>query len=88
MRSDCQLWAFDAEVTAHPGIAPPPCPHNWPTVLVFLFGMPREAAFKSVPLSPSMTSVRRGQGCLRQRLLTAWTFFIHPWTFILPRHGS
>ena len=38
MRPGCQLWAFNAEVTASPGIAPPPHPHNWSTVLVFCLG--------------------------------------------------
>ena len=32
---DHQLWAFNVEVTASPGIAPPPCFHGWPTMLVF-----------------------------------------------------
>ena len=50
MRPDCQLWAFYAEVIVYPGIAPPPHPHSWPTVLVFLFGMPEEAVLKSVSL--------------------------------------
>ena len=34
MRPDRQLWAFNVDVTASPGIAPPPCSHGWPTVLV------------------------------------------------------
>ena len=34
MRLDRQLWAFNTEVTASPGITPPPCPHDWPTMLV------------------------------------------------------
>ena len=88
MRPDCQLWAFNTEVTASPRIAPPPRPHSWPTVLVFLFGMPGKAVLKDVSLSPSVTSVRRGQGCPRRRLLAAWTFFVHPRTFLLPRRGS
>ena len=87
MQPDYQLWAFNTEVTASPGIAPPPRPHSWPTVLVLLFGMPGEAVFKGVPLSPSVTLVRRGQGCPRQRLLAAWTFFVHPQTFLFPRRG-
>ena len=37
MRPDCQLRAFNAEVTASPRIAPPPSPHSCPTVLVILF---------------------------------------------------
>ena len=86
MQPDYLLWAFNAEVTASLGIAPPPRPHCGPTVLVFLFRMPGEAVLESVPLSPSVTSVRWGQGCPRQRLLAAWTFFVHPWTFLRPRH--
>ena len=72
MWPDYQLQAFNAEVTASPRIAPPPCPHSWPTVLVLLFRTPGEAAFKGVSLSPYLTLVRRGQGCPRQCLLAAW----------------
>ena len=34
IRPDRQLWAFNAEVIASHGIAPPPWFHGWPTVLV------------------------------------------------------
>ena len=34
MQLDRQLWAFNAEVTASPRIAPPPCPYDWLTMLV------------------------------------------------------
>ena len=34
MRLDRQLWAFNADVIAFLRIAPPPCSHDWPTVLV------------------------------------------------------
>ena len=61
MQLDCQLQAFNAEVTASPRIAPPPCPHNCPTVLVLLFGTTRRVAFEGVLLSPSVTLVGRGQ---------------------------
>ena len=42
MRLDRQLWAFNMEVTASPEIAPPPCFHGWPTVLVFFAWDARE----------------------------------------------
>ena len=71
MQPNCQLRAFNAEVTASPGIAPPPCPHSWPTVLVLLLGTPGEAVFEGVPLSPSMTLVCRGKDCHRRCLLAA-----------------
>ena len=87
MRPDCQLWAFNAEVTTSLRIAPPPHPHSWSTMVVFLFGMLGEAVLESVLLSPSMTSVCRGQGCPWQRLLADWTLFVHPRTFLLPQHG-
>ena len=87
MRPDCQLWAFNAEMTASLGIAPPPRPHSWPTVLVFLFGTSGEAVFEGMPFSPSVTSVHWGQGCPRQCLLAAWTFFVHLQTFLFPRRG-
>ena len=38
MWPNCQLRAFNAEVTASPRIAPPPCLHSCSTVLVLLFG--------------------------------------------------
>ena len=87
MQPDCWLQAFNVEVTASPEIAPSPCPHSWPTVFVLLFGMPREAVFEGVPLSPFVTLVCRGQDCPRRRLLTAWTFLVHPQTFLLPWRG-
>ena len=65
MWPDCQLRAFNAEVTASPRIAPPPRPHSWPTVLVLLFGMPGRTVFGGLPLSHSVTLVCRGQGCPR-----------------------
>ena len=34
MRPYRQLWAFNVEVTASPRVAPPPCSHGWPTMLV------------------------------------------------------
>ena len=61
MRLDCQLRAFNANVTAFPRIAPPPCSHSCPTVLVLLFGMTGRAVFGGVLLSPFVTLVGRGQ---------------------------
>ena len=57
MRPDCQLQAFNVEVTASPGIAPPSYPQNWPTVLVLLFRTPGRAVFEGVPPSPSVALV-------------------------------
>ena len=74
-------------MTTSLGIAPPPCPHSWPTVLVLLFGTPEEAVFKGVPLFPSVISVCQGQGCPRQYILAVWTFLVHPQTFFPPRRG-
>ena len=37
MRSDCQLWAFNAEVTDSFTIALSPCSHSCPSTLVPLF---------------------------------------------------
>ena len=50
MRSDCQLWVLNAEVTASPRIAPPPCPHSSFPVLVLFFGTTGRAAFEGVLL--------------------------------------
>ena len=66
MRLDCQLRAFNADVAASSRIAPPPCPHSCPTVLVLLFGTTRGAVFGGVLLSPSVTLVGRGQDGHRQ----------------------
>ena len=87
MQPDCQLRAFNAEVTASPEIASPSCPHIWPTVLVLLFRTPGKAVFEGVSLFSSVTLVCRGQDCPWRCLLAAWTFLVHPWTFLLPRHG-
>ena len=72
---------------ASPGIAPPPCLHSWPTVLVLLFVMPGRTVFEGVPLSPSVTLVCQGQDCPRRCLPAAWTFLVHPQTFLLPWYG-
>ena len=61
MRPDCQLRAFNAELTASPIIAPPPYPHSCPPVLVLLFGTTERAALEGVLFFPSMTPVRRGR---------------------------
>ena len=87
MQLNCQLWAFNAEMTASPRIAPPPCPHSCPTVLVLLFGMTGKAVFESVLLSPFVTLVGRGQDSPRRCLPAAWAFLIHPWTFLLSQRG-
>ena len=87
MWPDCQLWAFNVEVTASPRIAPPPYPHSCPIVLVLLFGTIGRAIFGGVLLSPSVTLVGRGQDGPRRRLLTAWAFLTHPRTFFLSRRG-
>ena len=79
MRPDCQLRAFNAEVTTFPRIAPPPRPHSCPTVLVLLFGRLGGLVFEGVLLSPS----GRGQDGPRRCLLTAWAFLTHPRTFLL-----
>ena len=71
MRQDCQLRAFNVEVTASPRIAPPPRPHSCPTVLVLLFGTTRRVVFKGVLLSPSVTLVGQGQDCPRWHLSAA-----------------
>ena len=71
MRPDCQLWAFIAEVTASPIIAPPPYPRSCPPVLVLLFGTTRRAALEIVLLFPFMTPVHRGRDGLRRCLPTA-----------------
>ena len=63
MRSDCQLRAFNAEVTDSFIIAPPPCPHSCPPMLVLSFRTTGRAALDGVLLFPSMKPVRRGQDC-------------------------
>ena len=78
MWPNCQLRVCNAEVTASPGIAPPPCPHNWPTALDLLFGTPGRDVFESVPLSSSATLVGRRQVCPQRCLPAAWTFLIRP----------
>ena len=87
MQPDCQLRAFNADVTASPKIAPPPCPHSCPTVFVILFGTTGRAVFEGVLLSPSVTLVGWGQDGPRRCLPAAWAFLTHPWMFLLSRRG-
>ena len=87
MQPDCQLRAFNAEVTASPRIAPPPRPHNCPIVLILLFGTTRRVVVEGVLFSPSVTLVGRGQDGPQQHLLAAWAFLAYPWTFLLYRRG-
>ena len=87
MRLDCQLRAFNVEVTVSPRIAPLPRPHSCPTVFVLLFGTIGRVVFESVLLSPSVTLVGRGQDGPRQCLSAVWAFFTHPRTFLLSRRG-
>ena len=70
MRPDYQLQAFNAEVTTSSIIAPPPCPHSCPPVLVPSFGTTGRVALDGVLLFPSMTPVHRGHDSPR-RCLTA-----------------
>ena len=70
-----------------PRIAPPPCPHSCPTVLVLLFRTTGRAVFGGVLLSPSVTLVGRGQDGPRRWLLAAWAFLTYPRTFLLSRRG-
>ena len=87
MQPDCQLRAFNAEVTASPRIAPPPRPHSCPTVLVLLFGTIGRAVFEGVLLSLSVTLVGRGKDDPRRCLLATWAFLTHPRMFLLFRCG-
>ena len=87
MQPDCQLRAFNAEMTTSPRIALPPRPHNCPTVLVLLFETIRRVVFEGVLLFPSVTLVGRGQDGPRRRLLAAWAFLTHPQMFLLSRRG-
>ena len=87
MWPDCQLQVFNAEVIASPRIAPPPCPHNCPTVLVLLFVMTGRAVFEGMLLFPSVTLVGRGQDGPRRCLPAAWDFLTHPQTFPFSQRG-
>ena len=49
--------------------------------------MPWEAIFKGRLLFLLMILVGWGQDCPRRCLLAIWTPFVHPWTFLPPRHG-
>ena len=75
-------------MTASPGIAFLPYSHGWPTALGTSFGMLEETASGGMALSPSVILVCRGQGHPRQYILTVWILFVHPRTFLPPRHGS
>ena len=79
MRPDCQLRAFNVEVTASSIMVPPPCPHSCPPVLVPSFGTTGRVALDGVLLFPSMTPVHRGHDGPRRCL---------PATFGLPYSSS
>ena len=87
MRLDCQLRVFNAEVTTSHRIAPPPCPHSCPTVLVLLCGVTRRVVFEGVLLSPSVTLVGWGQDGPQRCLSATWAFLAHPRMFLLSRRG-
>ena len=87
MRPDCQLRAFNAEVTASPRIAPPPCSYGWPIGLGTSFGMLEGTASGDMALSLSLILVCRGQGRPRQYILAVWVPFVRPRVFLPPRHG-
>ena len=74
MRPDCQLWAFNEEVTDSSIIAPPPCLHSCPPMLVLSFRTTGRVALDGVLLFPSMTPVRRGQVGPRRCLLAVLGF--------------
>ena len=86
MRPDCQLRAFNAEVTTSPRIAPPPCSYGWLIGLRTSFRMLKGTASGDVTLSPSSILVCQGQGHPRQYILVVWVF-VCPWTFLPPRYG-
>ena len=77
MRLDCQLRAFNVEVTVSPRITPLPRPHSCPTVFVLLFGTIGRVVFESVLLSPSVTLVGRGQDGPRHCLSAVWACWAH-----------
>ena len=86
MRLDCQLRAFNAEVTAFPRIAPPSYSYSWPIGLRTSLGMLKGTTSGNVTLSLSMILVCRGQGRPRQYILEVWVPFVHPQAFLPPRH--
>ena len=87
MQPDCQLRAFNAEVTASPRIAPPPYSYGWPVGLGTSFGMLEGTAFGNVALSLSLIVVCQGQDRPQQYILAVWVPFVRPRAFLLPRHG-
>ena len=86
MRPDCQLRAFNAEVTASPRIAFLPCSYGWPIGLRTSFGMLEGTASGNVALSPSVILVCQGQGRPRQYILAVWIPFVRPRAFLPPWH--
>ena len=81
------MWVFNVEVTAYPRIALPLFFHGCLVAPVLSLRMLWETALGGVRLSPSVISVRQGQGHLRQYILAVWTFFVRPRTFLPPQHG-
>ena len=87
MRSGCQLWVFNTEVTAFLKVAFLPCSYSWPIGLGISFGILQGTASGDMAPSPFVILVCRGQGRPWQYILVVWIPFIRPRTLLPPRRG-
>ena len=86
-RSGCQLWVFNTEVTAPPGVVSPPFPYGQPIRLGISFAILEWIATSDVALFSPLILVCRGQGRPRQYNLAVWIPFIRPRALLPPRCG-
>ena len=87
MGSGWQLWVFNMEVTASPGVAFLPYSYGQPVGLGISFGILKGIASGDVAPSSLVILACREQGRPRQYILTAWIPFIRPRALLPPQRG-
>ena len=87
MGSGCQLWVFNMEVIASPGVAFLPCSYGWPIGLRISFRIFRGIASGDVAPSSPVILACRGQGRPRKYILAVWIPFVRPQASLPPWRG-
>ena len=83
----CQLWVFNMEVGASPGVASPPCAYGQPIGLRISFAILEGIASGDVVPFSLVILACRGQSRPRQYNLAVWIPFIHSRALLPPRRG-
>ena len=82
----CQLWVFNAEVTAFSRVAFLPCSYGQLVGLRIPFVVFKGIVLDDVAPSYPVILACRGQGRPQQYILAVWITFVHPRTLLLSRH--